>query len=107
MSFKHILGEMNSSSLKFYKECKIYEFNMNGNVLLTYIEGGHHVKTSLTGLVVGVDATISEKLWNTFQAIGNIAFAYSFSTVIAEIQASIKFKRTKVYNRTRKVENKN
>ncbi|RHN82163.1 putative amino acid transporter, transmembrane domain-containing protein [Medicago truncatula] len=56
---------------------------------------GHHVKTSLTGLVVGVDVTISEKLWNTFQAIGNIAFAYSFSTVIAEIQASIKFKRTK------------
>jgi len=66
---------------------------MNGNVLLTYIEGGNHVKTSLTGLVVGVDVTISEKLWNTFQAIGNIAFAYSFSTVIAEIQASIKFKQ--------------
>ncbi|MCH84771.1 amino acid permease 6-like, partial [Trifolium medium] len=49
---------------------------------------GDHVKTGLTGLVVGVDVTATEKLWNTFQAIGNIAFAYCFSMVIVEIQAS-------------------
>ncbi|KAK2458457.1 amino acid permease [Trifolium repens] len=53
-------------------------------------ERGHHVKTGLTGLVVGVDVTRTEKLWNTFQAIGNIAFAYAFSTVIAEIQDTLK-----------------
>ncbi|KAI5401035.1 Amino acid permease 6, variant 2 [Lathyrus oleraceus] len=41
--------------------------------------GGNHVKTGLTGLVVGVDVTSSEKMWNSFQAIGNIAFAYAFS----------------------------
>ncbi|XP_004496860.1 amino acid permease 6-like [Cicer arietinum] len=53
-------------------------------------EPGHHVKTGLTGLVVGVDETSYEKLWNTFQAIGNIAFAYAFSMVIVEIQDTLK-----------------
>ncbi|KAF7811104.1 Amino acid permease 6 [Senna tora] len=50
--------------------------------------GGNHVRTSLTGTTIGVDVTSSGKLWNTFQALGNIAFAYAFSTVIVEIQAS-------------------
>ncbi|CAJ2630395.1 unnamed protein product [Trifolium pratense] len=54
------------------------------------IGGDHHVKTGLTGLVVGVDVTATEKLWNTFQAIGNIAFAYCFSMVIVEIQDTLK-----------------
>ncbi|XP_061355633.1 amino acid permease 6-like [Gastrolobium bilobum] len=54
------------------------------------IAGGNHVKTSLTGLTVGVDVTSKEKLWNTFQAIGNIAFAYAFSVVIVEIQDTLK-----------------
>ncbi|WJX21125.1 Amino acid permease 6 [Trifolium repens] len=53
-------------------------------------EPGHHMKTGLTGQVVGVDVTSSEKLWNTFQAIGNIAFAYAFSNVIVEIQDTLK-----------------
>ncbi|XP_024630904.1 amino acid permease 6 [Medicago truncatula] len=53
-------------------------------------ERGHHVETGLTGLIVGVDETGMQKLWNTFQAIGNIAFAYAFSMVIAEIQDTIK-----------------
>ncbi|KAI5401026.1 Amino acid permease 6, variant 2 [Lathyrus oleraceus] len=42
-------------------------------------EGGHHLETGLTGVVVGVDVTGSNKIWNTFQALGNIAFAYAFS----------------------------
>ncbi|KAK4348598.1 hypothetical protein RND71_031353 [Anisodus tanguticus] len=45
---------------------------------------GHHVKTSLTG----VDITGTEKVWRSFQAIGDIAFAYAYSTVLIEIQAS-------------------
>ncbi|CAI8604795.1 unnamed protein product [Vicia faba] len=53
-------------------------------------EKGHHVKTSLTGLVVGVEVTRTEKVWNTFQAIANIAFAYTFSNVIAEIEDTLK-----------------
>ncbi|CAI8604794.1 unnamed protein product [Vicia faba] len=52
--------------------------------------GGNHVKTGLTGLVVGVDVTSSEKIWNTFQALGNIASAYAFSMVIVEIEDTLK-----------------
>lgn len=51
--------------------------------------GGHHVRTTLTGVTVGVDVSGSEKIWRTFQAIGDIAFAYAYSTVLIEIQASI------------------
>jgi hypothetical protein len=41
-----------------------------------YIERGNHVETGLTGLIVEVDETGMQKLWNTFQVIGNTAFAY-------------------------------
>lgn len=52
--------------------------------------GGEHVRTSLTGVQVGVDVSGSEKVWRTFQAIGDIAFAYAYSTVLIEIQDTIK-----------------
>lgn len=45
-------------------------------------------KTTWTGVTVGVDVTAAEKVWSCFQAIGDIAFAYAFSTVLVEIQAS-------------------
>ncbi|KAK7390992.1 hypothetical protein VNO78_19259 [Psophocarpus tetragonolobus] len=56
------------------------------------IAGENHgmAKTSLTGVIVGEDVTSQEKLWNSFQAIGNIAFAYCFSQVIVEIQNTLK-----------------
>ncbi|KAF7137858.1 hypothetical protein RHSIM_Rhsim07G0215400 [Rhododendron simsii] len=44
------------------------------------IAGGGHPRTSLTGVQVGVDVSASEKVWKSFQAIGNIAFAYAYST---------------------------
>lgn len=50
--------------------------------------GGVHARTALTGVTVGVDVTGSEKVWRTFQAVGDIAFAYAYSTVLIEIQAS-------------------
>lgn len=52
-------------------------------------EGGAHAKTTLTGRTVGVDLSSSEKVWRTFESIGNIAFAYAYSTVLVEIQASM------------------
>ncbi|MFQ6639662.1 hypothetical protein Gotur_015851 [Gossypium turneri] len=52
-------------------------------------QGGEPVRTTLTGVTVGVDVSGSEKIWRTFQAIGDIAFAYAYSTVLVEIQASI------------------
>ncbi|KAJ4977142.1 hypothetical protein NE237_002248 [Protea cynaroides] len=49
-------------------------------------EKGHHVRTTLTGVTVGIDVSGAEKMWRTFQALGNIAFAYSFAAVLIEIQ---------------------
>lgn len=49
---------------------------------------GPAVRTSLTGVQVGVDVTGTEKVWRMFQAIGDIAFAYAYSNVLIEIQAS-------------------
>lgn len=59
------------------------------SAIIWFIGVGHHVKTSLTGTTVGVDVSGSEKIWKSFQAIGDIAFAYAYSTVLIEIQASI------------------
>ncbi|PKU59611.1 amino acid permease 3 [Dendrobium catenatum] len=46
--------------------------------------------TTVTGTVVGVDVTSSQKIWNAFQALGDIAFAYSYSMVLIEIQDTLK-----------------
>ncbi|KAF7835834.1 amino acid permease 3-like [Senna tora] len=40
---------------------------------------------SLTGISVGT-VTVADKVWRSFQAIGNIAFAYSYSMILIEIQ---------------------
>lgn len=52
-------------------------------------EAGPHARTTLTGSTVGIDVSASEKVWKTFQAIGDIAFAYAYSTVLVEIQATL------------------
>ncbi|XP_051124400.1 amino acid permease 3-like isoform X2 [Andrographis paniculata] len=53
------------------------------------------IKGSLTGISVGTVTTsgsVSEldKIWRSFQALGAIAFAYSYSLVLIEIQDTIK-----------------
>ena len=53
------------------------------------MKGGKVGKTDLTGTVVGVDVTASDKIWRSFQAAGDIAFSYAFSVVLVEIQACI------------------
>lgn len=47
-------------------------------------------KTTLTGVVVGVDVTKEEKVWNMLTSVGNLAFAYGFSMVFVEIQDTLK-----------------
>ncbi|KAL5788001.1 hypothetical protein ACOSP7_004950 [Xanthoceras sorbifolium] len=54
------------------------------------IAGGNYGRTSLEGVVVGVDVTGAEKLWRSLQALGNIASAYAFSNVLIEIQDTLK-----------------
>ncbi|TKY56115.1 Amino acid permease 3 [Spatholobus suberectus] len=51
--------------------------------------GNGGVKGSLTGVSVGT-VTESQKIWRSFQALGNIAFAYSYSMILIEIQDTIK-----------------
>ncbi|XWS63027.1 hypothetical protein CRYUN_Cryun06bG0061400 [Craigia yunnanensis] len=51
---------------------------------------GTHPRTSLTGTTVGVDVTSTQKIWNCFEALGDIVFSYAFSAVLIEIQDTIK-----------------
>ncbi|XP_057854610.1 amino acid permease 3 [Cryptomeria japonica] len=48
-----------------------------------------HFRGSMTGVSIGL-VTEAEKIWRTFQALGNIAFAYSYSMILIEIQDTIK-----------------
>ncbi|KAL6318362.1 hypothetical protein AAG906_039454 [Vitis piasezkii] len=52
----------------------------------------HELKDSnLTGVDVGKnDISQSTKVWQSFQALGNIAFAYTFANILIEIQDTLK-----------------
>ncbi|CDP00979.1 unnamed protein product [Coffea canephora] len=54
------------------------------------VAGDGIAKTTLTGVTVGVDVSGTEKVWRSFQAIGDIAFAYAYSTVLIEIQDTLR-----------------
>ncbi|KAJ4819510.1 Amino acid permease [Rhynchospora pubera] len=56
--------------------------------IVQVIENGGF-KGSLTGISIGL-VTPVHKIWLVFQAIGSIAFAYSFSLILIEIQDTIK-----------------
>ncbi|KAL3840040.1 hypothetical protein ACJIZ3_024631 [Penstemon smallii] len=47
------------------------------------------IKGSLTGISIG-RVTETQKIWRSFQALGAIAFAYSYSLILIEIQDTIK-----------------
>ncbi|KAG7031662.1 Amino acid permease 3, partial [Cucurbita argyrosperma subsp. argyrosperma] len=48
------------------------------------------VNGKIKGSLTGVNTGTTEKVWNSFQALGDIAFAYSFSMILIEIQDTIK-----------------
>ncbi|CAH8311255.1 unnamed protein product [Eruca vesicaria subsp. sativa] len=56
---------------------------------IAVVASGKVGKTGATGTVVGLDVTASEKIWKAFQAAGDIAFSYSYSSILVEIQACI------------------
>lgn len=47
------------------------------------------IRGSLTGISIGT-VTQTDKIWRSFQALGAIAFAYSYSLILIEIQDTIK-----------------
>ncbi|CAO2815875.1 unnamed protein product [Amaranthus hypochondriacus] len=49
-------------------------------------------RITVTGVVVGLDVTLSQKVWKILTALGNMAFAYAFSMVLIEIQDTLKSK---------------
>ncbi|XP_044475967.1 amino acid permease 3-like [Mangifera indica] len=47
------------------------------------------IRGSLTGISIGT-VTETQKIWRSFQALGDIAFAYSYSIILIEIQDTVK-----------------
>ncbi|CAI9104227.1 OLC1v1002858C2 [Oldenlandia corymbosa var. corymbosa] len=57
---------------------------------IAHVAGGARPTTSITGIPVGNGVTGTDKMFNTFSALGNAAFAYAFSLVLVEIQDTLK-----------------
>ncbi|KAL8153312.1 hypothetical protein V2J09_011072 [Rumex salicifolius] len=58
---------------------------------ISQIASGNGGRSTLTGVEVGVGGlTAAEKIWRMFSALGDIAFAYTYSQVLIEIQDTIK-----------------
>ncbi|XP_031131245.1 amino acid permease 6-like [Ipomoea triloba] len=54
------------------------------------IASGVEVKLSATGVPVGANHSIKDKMFSTFSALGNIALAFAFSFVLIEIQDTLR-----------------
>ncbi|TMX04971.1 hypothetical protein EJD97_003756 [Solanum chilense] len=67
-----------------------YSFIGLGLSIAKIAKYGVNANTSLTGTIVGKDVSSRDKMWNTFSALGDIAFAYAFSIVLIEIQDTLK-----------------
>ena len=58
------------------------------DIVVVILKEGHMSKRALRGIPIGECISSSQKIWNCFQALGNIPFAYAYSLVLVEIQAS-------------------
>lgn len=56
------------------------------SVCLNFPTANGVIKGSLTGISIGTISTM-DKVWRRLQAFGDIAFAYSYSIILIEIQA--------------------
>ncbi|KVH69087.1 Amino acid transporter, transmembrane [Cynara cardunculus var. scolymus] len=69
-----------------YKLCGVAQYGVLTGITIGYTTttaismatGNGIGKTSLTGVPVGKDFSGMEKMWKTFSALGDVAFAYSF-----------------------------
>ncbi|KAK1286694.1 Amino acid permease 1 [Acorus calamus] len=53
------------------------------------VASGPTGKTSIIGVVGAIGVSESQKVWRAFQALGDIAFAYSYSQILIEIQDTL------------------
>ncbi|GLT85476.1 hypothetical protein SLE2022_036660 [Rubroshorea leprosula] len=51
---------------------------------------GKGERTSLTGMEVGVGFSAVDKVWTMLRAVGDMAFAFAYSTVLIEIQETLR-----------------
>ena len=58
---------------------------MNWALIFISMAAAGGFKGSLTGISIGT-VTQTQKIWRSFQALGDIAFAYSYSIILIEIQ---------------------
>lgn len=62
----------------------------SNSVLIHFLayEGNGHFEKSLAGVPVGWKGqTKEDKIWNILSGMGDIAFAYAFSSILTNIQA--------------------
>ncbi|KAL0330387.1 UNVERIFIED_CONTAM: Amino acid permease 1 [Sesamum radiatum] len=57
---------------------------------LQKLVSGQGGRTTLTGVEVGIGLSAAEKTWRMFRAFGDIAFAYTYSQILVEIQDTLK-----------------
>ena len=53
-----------------------------------FLFAGKGERTTLTGVEVGINLSAAEKTWRMFRAFGDIAFAYTYSQILIEIQVT-------------------
>ncbi|KAK4490977.1 hypothetical protein RD792_001698, partial [Penstemon davidsonii] len=57
---------------------------------LAKVISGDGKRTTLTGMEIGIGLSAADKTWRIFRAFGCIAFAYTYSQILVEIQDTLK-----------------
>ncbi|XP_073134536.1 amino acid permease 8-like [Henckelia pumila] len=57
---------------------------------LAKVISGKGEKTTLTGVEVGISISAADKTWRMFRAFGDVAFSYSYTPILVEIQDTLK-----------------
>lgn len=66
------------------------DFLRDSNTRTPFPSANGGFKGSATGVSIG-SVTEMQKIWRSLQAFGDIAFAYSYSIILIEIQVAFQF----------------
>ena len=86
--------QVNFNIFIFRKTYKHFSHDKQRNISFTDKD---HFHGTLGGMVLDSDGFKMHDIWLVFQALGNIAFAYSYSMILIEIQVSYLFYWKKNY----------